>query len=327
MMHDDLEDRLSASSKSLPAQPWCTANVVCVSYNNRETITQLLDSLLVEAKHIAEVVIHDNGSSDTTVELARAWRDANPGLQLHVVESSNVGFSSGVYGGSQKFQDTNLPTLCLNPDAILAPGTVNALLNVLQDDHRIGIATAPLLMSDGSMDPSCVRTLPKFGSSVLYAILGKLLPRKLRYNSARLEEINHADTPRQTGSNYRQIEATTGALMLINPLFRNPSQPIFDLSYWMYGEDLQLCKDAADEGYVVAMVDFEPSIHVKGVSSGWPRSSKSNRAFHDALYVYYSKNFSRGPFDRALGKAAVGARLALSELMGRAERARKLFAR
>lgn len=320
------QETLPGQGDGTTQQSWGRANVVCVSYNNRATIAQLLDSLVLESEYIAEVVLHDNGSSDGTVELAMDWQEANPGLNLQVVKASNVGFSGGVYGGSQSLRDTSLPTLCLNPDAILSAGTVRALLSALQGRERVGIATAPLLMTDGSLDPSCVRTLPRFGSALLYAFMRKLVPASMRYNSTKLDDLRMGASAKR-GFSYRRIEATTGALMMVNPSFRSASRPIFDLSYWMYGEDLQLCKDAADEGFSVAMIDHAPSIHVKGVSSGWPRSSKSNRAFYDAMYIYFAKNFSIGPVDRALGRFAVTFLFIASEFMGRAERARRALAR
>lgn len=323
MKQSDSARPISVPVPSLPRESWLQVNVVCVTYNNSETVIQLLDSLLVEVKQIAEVVIHDNGSSDSTVGLAKGWQTENPGLPLKIVEASNVGFSGGVFGGSRKLEDQSLPTLCLNPDAILAQGTIDLLLRILRNNSNVGIATAPLLMTDGSMDPSCVRTLPKLGPSILYAILGKLLPKSVRYNGATLEDIKSPMRSQISETAYTEIEATTGALMLVSPNFRSARGPIFDLSYWMYGEDLQLCKDAAEEGYVVAMADCEPSIHIKGVSSGWPRSSKSNKAFYDALHIYYLKNFSRGPVDRFLSKLAVSALLASSEVVGRTARARR----
>jgi GT2 family glycosyltransferase len=117
---------------------------------------------------------------------------------------------------------------------------------------------------------------------------------------------------------YSWIEATTGALMLINPEFRGSSAAVFDLSYWMYGEDLQLCWDAKSEGYRVAIIDYQPSLHKKGTSSGWPRSRKSNVAFHEALAIYYAKNLSLGPLDRGIIRVGMQARLAVSLTCGRA---------
>lgn len=307
---------------------WSTVNVACVTYNNGDTVATLLDSLLVESAYISEVSLHDNGSVDDTLARVRAWLASNKGLRVKVTKGTNVGFSAGVYGACEALEDKSLPTLCLNPDAILSEHTLGELLNAMNSDSSIGIATTPLIMSDGQMDPSCVRTLPRFGSSVLYSLIGKLSPARFRYNAAKLPDL--ASDPLGNNETTRSvIEATTGALMLVNPRFRPASFPIFDLSYWMYGEDLQLCKDAAEEHFSVVMIHHTPSVHLKGVSSGWPRSSKANKAFHDALFLYFSKNFSRGPVDRLLGKLAIATRFGLSEVAGsivrtRRDRARRL---
>jgi GT2 family glycosyltransferase len=84
---------------------------------------------------------------------------------------------------------------------------------------------------------------------------------------------------------------------------RDPDGKVFDEDYWMYGEDLQLCLDCQRRGLRVLMLEGAPSTHSKGVSSGWPRSKRSDRAFHHSMWLYYRKNLSRGPLD---GVVAVG---------------------
>jgi GT2 family glycosyltransferase len=181
------------------------------------------------------------------------------------------------------------------------------MLDLLNSDPTVGIVTAPLVMSDGKEDSASVRKLPTLGSAGLYAALGKLTPQRLRYNTP---DFSYDE------SGVKTIQATTGALMLVNPDFRRSSQGIFDLDYWMYGEDLQLCQDARDENYKVLMIRHTPSLHEKGVSSGWPRSMKSNIAFHRAMFTYYQKNFTGTPLLTPIVYFAVQGRLTLSVVSG-----------
>jgi GT2 family glycosyltransferase len=294
---------------------WSKVNVVCVTFNNADTIEPLLKNLSEQGDLISEIVIHDNGSVDDTAQKSLAWLENGPGRKLTLIRSSNVGFGAGVFGACQALSDPTLPTLCLNPDAILSPGTLGRMIETLNGDLTIGIVTAPLVRADGELDTASVRKLPRFGPSVAYSVLGKIVPKRLRYNGATLADLEDGSRGTPTAKAFF-IEATTGALMLVNPYFRTAAQPIFDLSYWMYGEDLQLCKDAAEEGFRVAIIDWPASLHLKGVSSGWPRGKRSNEAFHEALYLYYSKNMSRGPIDRFAAKLAIRTKYAISQTAG-----------
>jgi GT2 family glycosyltransferase len=291
-------------------------NVVVVTFNNSQTIEKLLASLDLERDLIEQIVIQDNGSSDATLLVARDWC-AGTELNVSIVEGTNVGFAAGIFEGCKSFNNPSLPTLCLNPDIEVFSGTLIRLLDVLNTERNIAIVTAPLVGDDGGIDSACVRRLPRVSTGLAYSIFGRFLPSKLKYNS-----VAPPERPAGQGSNtsvpYSWIEATTGALMLINPEFRRSSATIFDLSYWMYGEDLQLCWDARSEGYRVAIIDYDPSLHKKGTSSGWPRSKKSNVAFHEALALYYSKNLSHGPLDRAIIRLGMQTRLAVSLASGRA---------
>lgn len=305
-------------------------SVVMVTYNNARTIEAVLDGLAEQGNEIlSEVVVVDNGSRDGTADIVRGLSNSYA-WPLVLVQSANVGFAAGILAGTQHFSGASLPTLCLNPDLVLAPGTLNGMLDALNKVENAGIVTAPLVTSDGVADSASVRKLPKLGTAAVYAALGKFTPTSLRYNghSAKFVGEHNSAAP---------VEATTGALMLVHPQFRNPSHGIFDTDYWMYGEDLQLCRDAAEEGWVVLMTATAPSLHIKGVSSGWPRSLKSNIAFHRAMYQYYQKNLAKTPLLTVAVYLAVNARLMvsvglgagakLSTVMGQAIKVRKSASR
>jgi N-acetylglucosaminyl-diphospho-decaprenol L-rhamnosyltransferase len=299
-----------------PAQ----ANVFCVTFNNASTIEALMRSIARQAPSVACLVITDNGSSDNTLDIVRAVTDELP-FPVAVIASRNVGFSRGVrLAGESECVKGWLPTLCVNPDLVLEPAVLSNMLALMANDTKTGVVTAPLVGKDGLPDSASIRTLPTLGMASVYAILGRLTPRKWRYNQHSpvfVDTTNPASSGRARG---RVIEATTGALMLVNPHFRDARMGIFDTSYWMYGEDLQLCLDARAEQWKVVMMDFPPSLHIKGVSSGWPRSPTSNRAFHDAMRIYFDKNLAAGFFTNWIVRLSITARLQATQAVSCAVR-------
>ena len=294
-----------------------------VTYNSAATIVGLLDSLDRQGDALNQVVIRDNGSVDDTLQRVQ---DRAHSLRLPVVvqAGSNLGFAGGVAAALDYLDATDArPVLVVNPDVRLADGSVGRMLDVMRTLSRTGVVTAPLVRTDGSVDTASRRRLPTLINSGLYAVLGRLTPARVRYNAV----SNSPPTERIGDVGFSSIEATTGALMLVNPDFRDAKSGIFDQDYWMYGEDLQLCHDARDEGWGVIMAEIDPSLHFKGVSSGLPRNRTSDQAFHRALYLYYRKNLRRNRVESVLVALAIAMRYLFSRLMARCSECREAAGR
>lgn len=281
------------------------ANVVTVLHNSVATLDEYFLGLERQASTINQVVLVDNASTDNTIAHAREWA-SRTSLNALVIESDNSGFAGGYLVGGRALSEDDLPTLCLNPDVSLGEHVLADCLELLASDPTVGIVTAPLILPDGSADPASDRRHPSLLGASVYAVLGKLTPRSVRYNAVA------DDLATASASGSRPVEATTGALMLVSRTFRAPADGIFDTDYWMYGEDLQLCIDAQRSGLSVMMSDSAPSTHAKGASSGLPRSRRSNIEFHRAMFTYYEKNMGGPAAARALMRVAVAGRLVIS---------------
>ena len=298
--------------------PSRTANVIVVMYNSQSTLQSLFDGLEVNRPGIASVTLVDNGSTDSSAQLARNLL-VETRLNGRVLVAENTGFAGGHWEARNSFEDPSLPTLCLNPDVKLDADALPDMIDVLLGlGTGAGIVTSTLVSKEGVEDSASRRRLPTLTTGALYSVLGKLVPEKFRYNMVEPAP----DVEIVAGHVTTRLEATTGALMLVAPQFRSVQSGIFDRDYFMYGEDLQLCLEAQRANLAVAIVERRASIHIKGVSSGFPRSWKSNRAFHDALYLYYRKNLSVSLIDRGLVRAAVWGRLMVSSATGAIARAR-----
>jgi N-acetylglucosaminyl-diphospho-decaprenol L-rhamnosyltransferase len=297
-----------------------TVHVVTVTHNSAETLDGYFQGIAANADRIARVTVVDNASTDATVELVRRAAAGCP-VAVDVIENANTGFAGGYAAAARSDVQRGLPVLAVNPDVVLAPDTVRALLDVAATFPSAAVVTAPLVEVDGTPDTASRRRLPTFGASVVYSMLGRLTPDRLRYNARSQGEKPTART--STGIPVSELQATTGALMLVSPDFRSLDQGVFDRRYWMYGEDLQLCADAATAGRSVLMAEIAPSVHVKGVSSGRPRSHRSNRAFHEAMWIYARTNLVRSPVASSIVRMGVGAHFAVSELQALPTRLRR----
>lgn len=295
---------------SKPTRVYDRVHVVTVMYNNAATVQQFLRGIAASADRIAGLTIVDNSSTDDTVARLRGSVDGL-GVPVEVIENDNAGFAGGYAAAGVSAVSRAEPVLCLNPDVVLGTGAIDAMLDVLNSFPRAAVATVPLVEPDGTPDTASRRRLPTLHASVLYSVLGKLTPKMWRYN--RRESDGTGALRTVEGRRVSPLQATTGALMMVAPDFRSLDDGLFDVDYWMYGEDLQLCADAHAAGRSVLIAEVPPSVHVKGVSSGRPRSRRSNRAFHDAMLMYAKKNLVRSRVVMAFLAAGVEAHFLLSE--------------
>jgi GT2 family glycosyltransferase len=266
------------------------ACVLTVTHNNSASMSSYFAGILAQGDAIAEVVLVDNASTDDTVAKITLAASQFP-IKVTLIESANRGFSAGMNLAAAARSTSRHPLLCLNPDVELGDAVIRGMLDVLNRNEQAAIVTAPLIDEFSEPDTASIRSLPRMGNAVAYSMLGRFMPGRLRYNS---RPAHGFDAPSDQLDPAFEIEATTGALMLLSPTFRSEGN-IFDPAYWMYGEDLQLCNDARIAGLKVLMTRTLPSLHAKGHSSGRPRRIRSNWAFHDALYIYYRKNLNRHP--------------------------------
>jgi GT2 family glycosyltransferase len=131
--------------------------VAVVTFNSEDCISGLLDSLPAAFGHVPyETVVVDNGSVDSTLSLLDGRHDCT------VVRSSNVGYAAGVNCAVRQDEGRG-PILVLNPDVVMTPGSVSAMLKMLEAP-RAGIV-APLTREvDGSLacqpSPSASRVRP-----------------------------------------------------------------------------------------------------------------------------------------------------------------------
>ena len=107
--------------------------VIVVSYNSARWLNACLASVYAHAGNIGlEVVVVDNGSSDSSVDVVeRGFPDAR------VVRNENRGFA---HGNNRGFETVDAPfVLFLNPDTEIRTGTFEALLSYLREHPSVGL--------------------------------------------------------------------------------------------------------------------------------------------------------------------------------------------
>ncbi|RBY84503.1 glycosyltransferase family 2 protein [Blastococcus sp. TF02A-30] len=191
-----------------------TAIVIIVTYNSAAVIEAALASL---PDH--EVRVVDNGSTDSTVELARRFSN------VHVHEGErNLGYGAAVNVGAGLHPGRDI---CLiNPDVVVSPGAIQELARRCTG-WPIGVVAPRLLNTDGSLQFSARN------HQTLGVVLASRTPLGRTRVGQRLQTWHHAPS---IGDVVQEVPWVTGAAMYMN---RRAYDAVggFDPSYFMYHED------------------------------------------------------------------------------------------
>jgi colanic acid biosynthesis glycosyl transferase WcaI len=275
-------DRAHDVGTAIPTEsdPSVALSCVVVTYQSASTIDACLGSLEAERDEVPlEVIVVDNASRDETVSIVK---ERHPWARV-VAQTSNTGFARAANTALRLARGEHL--LLLNPDTVVSPGSLAAVLAELERHPDVGVLGCKLIRPDGTFDHACKRGLPSV-SSALYYVLGlhRLFPRSRRiaaYTAGHLDE-NDAGV----------VDAVNGAFMLVR---REAAATVggLDERFWLYGEDLDWCQRFAESGWKILYWPRVEVLHVKGASGRRQRSTRTNFAFHRSMWLYFEKHLGQ----------------------------------
>jgi N-acetylglucosaminyl-diphospho-decaprenol L-rhamnosyltransferase len=249
-----------------------SVDVVIVSYGSAETIRACVEPLAgVEGITVRLV---DNASPDDAVE-----RVAD--LPVDIIRAGrNGGFSFGCNVGARAGDAEYL--LFLNPDAIMAPADVSALVAVLDGDSGAGVVGPRILGGEGELLLS-QRHEPRLASTLAQALFLHRIWARASWADEQIRDPEAYDVPGQPGW-------LSGACLLMR---RSAFEQIggFDEGFFLYCEDTDICVRLRAAGWGVR---YEPSAtarHQEGSSA--PRAALA--AIHARSRIRYARLHSARP--------------------------------
>jgi GT2 family glycosyltransferase len=253
--------------------------VVICTYRSSGDVAAALRSCAASGIAENRITVVDNGSDDGSADLVEAQFPSVRLLRL----KRNLGFAAANNLGAKQLGGDSL--LLLNPDAVLVGDAVQGMLRALADDPRRGAISPRIDRPDGSLDAACRRTFPTpLIAFWRLAGLSRLRPASTRFGAYNL---THLPVDQAT-----EIDSGSGACLLIR---RSVWDQLggFDVGFFMYGEDLDLCWRIHQLGFTVW---YEPSarvVHRKGQSSRQD-ALPMLVAFHRSMWRFYRIHYLRG---------------------------------
>ncbi len=259
-----------------PDQPGLS--VVIVTYHVPSLLRRCLDALRrADAPFGLETIVVDAGTDGNGADLRRT----DPGV-IVIEAPENPGFGAACNLGARRA--TGQRILFLNPDTEVPPDGLVLAVAALDADPGVGIVGPKLVRADGSLDLSARRSFPTPANALYHFLrLPKLVPGNRRFGAYNLTYIN----PDVEGD----VDAVAGSFMLVRREALDAAG-LFDETYWMYGEDLDLCLRVREAGWRARYVPSVVVAHLKGQSSR-RRPLRCTYEFYRAMMVFHWKHRAR----------------------------------
>jgi N-acetylglucosaminyl-diphospho-decaprenol L-rhamnosyltransferase len=248
-------------------------SIILVNYNGSKFLHECLNSIKEYVNSgIYEVIIVDNFSTDDSVQIIK---ENFPSFKL-ICSEDNLGFGKANNLAVRHSQGEHL--LFLNTDTILIEDTPKILSDYLTYNQNVAVVGSRLTFRDGSYQLSCGK-LPNLAVEFLY---------KLRAELDRKWHDTFSNFYNKLYSQELEVGWVTGACMMIR---RDVFEKLegFDESFFMYFEDVDICKRVRDLGLKVVYYPKTSLIHLLG-GSGQSVGKKINTYYRNSQIYYYQKH-------------------------------------
>lgn len=264
--------------------------IVILNYRTPKLTIDCLRSLVDEVRSLPDtrVVVSDNASGDGSVEQIKAaietegWGDWVSLMPL----DRNGGYAFGNNTPIRAALQSPQPPpyfLLLNPDTIVRPGALRALVDFMNSHPDVGIAGSRLEDPDGTPQCSAFRfhtVLSELDSGLRLGLVSKLLANWIVW-----PPIPEAET---------QTDWVAGASMIVRrQVFEQVG--LLDEEYFMYYEETDFCLQAKKAGWSCWYVPQSRVIHLVGQSSGVTDTKRPPKRlpqyWFDSRRRYFVKNY------------------------------------
>ncbi|MTH34210.1 glycosyltransferase [Paracoccus limosus] len=265
-----------------------TVQVVVLNWRTAEMSLDAVEAALRELEGLdGGVTIVDNDSGDGSFERmqdaaqARGWSAD----RVAVVQSGwNGGFGAGNnHGIRQGLPDGRRPDLVylLNSDAIPQPGSLRVLVDYMRAHPEAGIIGSRLRGTDGVPHRSAFR-FPSAASEFESGSRSGPVTRLFR------NKVVAMPSPTVSGP----VDWTAGASMMIRSDVLDRIG-LFDEGFFLYFEETDLCRRAADAGFQTHYVTESLVLHIGSVSTGMKTWKRVPQYWYESRRRYFEKHHGR----------------------------------
>ncbi|MEM1245270.1 MAG: glycosyltransferase family 2 protein [Acidobacteriota bacterium] len=228
-------------------------SIVLVSFNTRDLLRECLENVRRETRDFrAQILVVDNASADGSVEM---MREEFPEVEV-IPSEINLGFA-GANNVALERVEAPLVVL-LNTDAFFEEGALALAVEKMRANERVGLAGARLISRDGSDQPSA-RMFP-----TLMTDLFTLTGLAARFPDSRL--FGRFDRTWADNAVASEVDWVPGAFSILRSSVLD-EVGLFDEAFFLYYEEVDLCRRIKDAGHEIWYWPDVVVMHVGGESA------------------------------------------------------------
>jgi len=257
--------RKDLDSMSLDASPQIPdISLIVVSFNTRDILRESLQSVQREQADLdLEVFVVDNNSQDGSVAMVKS---EFPNVKV-LASETNLGF--GAANNVALAAARGRYIVLLNSDAFLCPGALALSIEHMDRNPQVGLAGGRLVGRDFSLQPSA-RMFPSILRDFLVMTgLAGTFPKSRFFGQF---DRTWAD-PLEPA----EVDWVPGAYSILRPEALQ-TVGFFDPDFFLYSEEVDLCRRIQQAGYKIQYWPDIVVIHIGGESSRQIKSLEMSSA-------------------------------------------------
>lgn len=256
-------------------------SVVVVLYNEYKLVKKTISSIYQNEINSMEVILVDNTPDNKGYE---ALFKKFPKVK-YFHNKINSGFAGGVNFGLEKAMGEYI--LILTPDMYILPQTIKKTISYIEKNKDVGLVGSRLYSSPGNQEMSANFSYPNLFTLLYYynMPLYKLIHSfNKEYNPNHFSASEHKKILNTKWINGQYMLARKKALKDIRG---------FDERFFLYFEDVDLCKRLVENGWKVAYLPVGGVVQ-NGLTN-WKKTkiTQSLPPYMESLYKFFLKHYGR----------------------------------
>lgn len=249
-------------------------SIIILNYHSAGLVKQCVRGIVNNITDINyEIIVVDNASHDNVIKLNTMF----PQVKFIILEKNN-GFAAGNNAGLKVAQGKYV--LILNPDIAVLKGSIEKMVNFLNQNIEVGMAVPQLLNPDHSIQYSVMR-FPKWWLPLFRrTFLGSSKKAKKWLAWYIMEDWDHTTS--------RRIDWALGACMMVRAEALM-QVGLLDEKYFLYVEDTDWCRRFWQNNWKISYVADAQLIHYHMRESAEKFLSKLNFIHLISWFKYFWK--------------------------------------
>lgn len=250
-------------------------SIITVTWNSASNIADQIRSVLSATNDISfEHWIVDNASTDSTVEVVEKFTN----IKL-IKNIENTGFAKANNLAAKQASGDYL--LFLNPDMKLEPGSLKKIIDWIREKKEVGVVSCMLVDESGIFNQLAKpRRFPRLLDQLALVLkLRFIFPWLLQgYVMADFNEESE-----------QEVDSVRGSFMLVRKELVEKLGRVFDERYFIWFEDVDLCREAKKHGYKVFYTPIVSCIDLVGKSFSQRDRVWAQKQFTKSMIIYFKK--------------------------------------